>query len=79
MSHAINNALSYMPLTIYPTEHGVPHFHLECTDGDRCSISIETLTILAGSVTPEKKMAEALKWADENRTLLLEKWKEITK
>ncbi|MEI8356479.1 MAG: DUF4160 domain-containing protein [Deltaproteobacteria bacterium] len=66
-------------LTIYPDEHGVPHFHLEFTDGDRCSIEIESLTVLAGSVSPEKKMAEALKWASMNRFLLLEKWKEITK
>lgn len=65
-------------LTIYPDEHGVPHFHLEFTDGDRCSIAIETLTVLAGTVTPEKKMAEAISWAAMNRPLLLEKWKEIT-
>lgn len=65
-------------LTIYPSEHGIPHFHLEFIDGDRCSIAIETLEILAGSVRPEKKMAEGLKWAAENRALLLEKWKEIT-
>ena len=66
-------------ITIYASEHGKPHFHLEFIDGDRCSIEIETLTILAGSVTPEKKMTEALKWASENRALLLDKWKEITK
>jgi len=65
-------------LTIYPDEHGVPHFHLEFTDGDRCAIAIETLTVLAGSVTPEKKIAEAISWASMNRPLLLEKWKEIT-
>jgi len=66
-------------LTIYPDEHGIPHFHLEFTDGDRCSIAIKTLTILVGSVSPEKKMAEALKWASENQDLLLKKWKEISK
>lgn len=66
-------------LTIYPNEHGTPHFHLEFTDGDRCSIAIETLDLLAGIVSPEKKMAEALKWADENRALLLVKWEEITR
>jgi hypothetical protein len=66
-------------LTIYPSEHGIPHFHLEFIDGDRCAIAIETLEILAGSVRPERKMAEALKWAAENRALLLEKWKEITR
>lgn len=66
-------------LTIYPNEHGTPHFHLEFIDGDRCSIAIEILEVLAGIVTPEKKMQEALKWAAENRSLLLAKWKEITR
>lgn len=66
-------------LTIYPNEHGKPHFHLEFTDGDRCSVEIETLKIMAGIVTPEKKMAEALEWAAENRSLLLAKWEEITR
>ena len=66
-------------LTIYPNEHGTPHFHIEFTDGDRCSVAIETLEILAGMVNPEKKMSEALKWAAENRSLLRGKWEEITR
>jgi hypothetical protein len=66
-------------LTIYPNEHGTPHFHLEFTDGDRCSIAIETSEVLAGIVNPEKKLAEALKWAEENRALLLAKWEEVTR
>lgn len=65
-------------LTIYPNEHGTPHFHLEFTDGDRCSVAIETLEILIGEVRPARKMAEAMVWAGENRELLLEKWEEIT-
>jgi len=66
-------------LTIYPNEHGTPHFHLEFTDGDRCSVAIETLEILAGKLSQEKKAAEALSWAGNNRDLLLAKWKEITR
>ena len=66
-------------LSIFPREHGVPHFHLEFTDGDRCAIAIETEVILAGDVRPERKIAEALTWARENRELLLKKWKEITR
>ena len=65
-------------LTIYPNEHGPPHFHLEFTDGDRCSIGIESLEVLVGTVTPAKKMAEAIKWAAENQAFLLAKWEEIT-
>ncbi len=66
-------------LTIYPNEHGTPHFHLEFTDGDRCSVTIEGLEMLAGAVSPEKKIVEALTWAEENRSLLLAKWEEITR
>jgi len=66
-------------LTIYPNEHGTPHFHLEFTDGDRCSIGFETLEVLVGIVSPAKKAAEAMKWAAENKTLLLAKWEEITR
>lgn len=66
-------------MTIYPNEHAPPHFHLEFTDGDRCSIAIETLEILAGTVTPAKKTTEAMKWASENQALLLAKWEEITR
>lgn len=33
--------------------------------------------VLAGMANPEKKMSEALKWAAENRSLLLGKWEEI--
>ncbi|MBU5613454.1 DUF4160 domain-containing protein [Geomonas azotofigens] len=64
-------------LTIYPNEHGTPHFHLEFMDGDRCSVAIETLEILVGIVNPAKKMAEAMTWA--NQALLLAKWEEITR
>lgn len=66
-------------LTIYPNEHGTPHFHLEFTDGERCSVAIETLELLAGKLSQERKAAEALNWAEKNRDLLLAKWKEITR
>lgn len=66
-------------LSIYPREHGIPHFHLEFTDGDRCSVAIETEVVLAGEVRPARRMAEALAWARDNRELLLQKWKEITR
>jgi hypothetical protein len=66
-------------LTIYPNEHGTPHFHLEFTDGDRCSIAIESFEILVGTVTPAKKTAEPMKWATANQTFLLAKWEEITR
>jgi hypothetical protein len=66
-------------IVIYPQEHGVPHFHVEFTDGDRCAISIATLEVLAGQVHPQRRLREALTWAEGNRTLLFMKWKEITR
>lgn len=66
-------------LAIFPREHGVPHFHLEFTDGDRCAVAIGSHTILAGEVHPERKLAEPLAWALENQELLFQKWKEITR
>lgn len=64
---------------IYPREHGVPHFHVEFLDGDRCGVAIETLDILSGTVRPMSKLDEPLDWAAENRALLMKKWKEITR
>jgi hypothetical protein len=66
-------------LAIYPREHGIPHFHLNFSDGDRCTIAIESEEILAGEVRPGRKLEEPLAWARDNRELLLQKWKEITR
>ena len=43
----------------------------------RCSVAIATLEIIAGSVTPARRINEALAWAKENRNLLQAKWEEI--
>lgn len=65
-------------LSIYPREHGVPHFHLEFTNGERCAIAIETGEVIAGAITPTRRLKEALAWAGDNQKLLLQKWKEIS-
>jgi hypothetical protein len=41
-------------------EHGVPHVHVEFRDGSRVSVAIEAREILAGSVTPAKRLGPAL-------------------
>lgn len=41
-------------------EHGVPHVHVEFRDGSRVVVAIATGTVLAGSVTPAKRLAPAL-------------------
>lgn len=41
-------------------EHSVPHVHVEFRDGSRVVVAIETCEILAGNVTPAKRIAPAL-------------------
>lgn len=41
-------------------EHGVPHVHVEFRDGSRVAVDIATGAVLAGSVTPSKRLAPAL-------------------
>jgi hypothetical protein len=41
-------------------EHGVPHVHVEFRDGSRVSVAIATREVLAGRVTPAKRLAPAL-------------------
>ncbi|MDD2712420.1 MAG: DUF4160 domain-containing protein [Simplicispira sp.] len=41
-------------------EHGVPHVHVEFSDGSRVVVAIETGAVLAGGVTPAKRLAPAL-------------------
>lgn len=64
-------------IVINPRDHFPPHFHVIFRDGQRCSLAIATLEIIAGSVTPAKRINEAMKWAKENRNLLQAKWEEI--
>lgn len=64
-------------LAIYANEHGIPHFHLEFSNGDRCSVAIESGIVIAGEITPQRRLKEALTWAQDRREFLLQKWKEI--
>lgn len=64
-------------IAINPRDHFPPHFHVIFRDGQRCSVAIATMEIIAGSVTPAKRMHEAIAWAKENKNLLREKWEEI--
>jgi uncharacterized protein DUF4160 len=64
-------------IVINPRDHFPPHFHVIFRDGQRCSVTIDTFEIIAGSVKPTKRLNEALVWAKENRELLRSKWEEI--
>lgn len=66
-------------IKMYADEHPPPHFHVEFSEGMRCSVEIETLTIIAGLIHPRHRLLEPLTWAADNRTLLRAKWRELTK
>lgn len=55
-------------------EHPPPHFH-QLGPGWEVSIDIHSLGIRRGS-GPRADLAEAIKWASENRDYLLGKWSE---
>jgi hypothetical protein len=62
---------------MYAGDHGEPHFHVETPEA-RCAVSIRTLTVLAGHVSP-KVLRQALTWAAKHREVLLAKWKELNR
>jgi hypothetical protein len=66
-------------IKMYADEHPPAHFHVEFSDGMRCSIEIDTLQITAGTVRPMRRLDEPLAWAAANRDLLRLKWKELTR
>lgn len=63
-------------IEIYNREHGRPHFHVIFSNGDRCSVDIVTLELLGGEIKPSARLREALRWAAENRAVLLAYWRE---
>ena len=62
-------------VAMYSNDHGEPHFHVE-TPGGRCSVSIERLAVIVGSVEPAV-LRQALTWANGNQDLLRIRWKEL--
>jgi len=64
-------------IEVFGREHGFPHFHLRWPDG-RASINIETLEIIIGN-PPANILAEARRWANENRELIWSKWNELNR
>jgi hypothetical protein len=64
-------------IVINPRDHLPPHFHVIFRDGQRCSIAIDSLAIIAGSAPPGRRLKVALAWAKDNRLLLQTRWEEI--
>ena len=57
------------------SNHRLPHFHAAYA-GQRVSLAIETLEVLAGSI-PAKELAMVRGWAFEHRAELLQAWQEL--
>jgi hypothetical protein len=62
-------------IAVYVREHGVPHFHIEGPTF-RCSVSIADLEVIVGTM-PAAVRAEALRWASDNRSMLMQTWKDL--
>ncbi len=59
-------------ITMYYAEHGVPHFHALHV-GQEASIAIDTLEVLAGSLS-ERTLRLVLTWAGIHRAELALNW-----
>ena len=64
-------------IEVFGREHGVPHFHLRWPDG-RATLDIETFEIIIGN-QPALILAEARKWARENKQRILAEWDKLNR
>jgi len=64
-------------IRINGNEHGVPHVHVEFRDGSRVSVAIDTRTVLAGGVTPAKRLASALENIEANAETYLQEYRRL--
>ncbi|MCB2012721.1 MAG: DUF4160 domain-containing protein [Geminicoccaceae bacterium] len=66
---------SNFKIAIFFRDHPPPHFHVERVEG-RAAVTIETLEIMAGDLSP-RLLREPLHWAAENQDLLRSVWNEF--
>jgi hypothetical protein len=69
---------SHCRLSINPKDHAPPHFHALMRDGREAWVSISGLEILHGKV-PRRELSDVLRWAEDNRSMLLAKFEELQK
>ena len=62
-------------LRMYADDHRPPHFHIVSPDF-QVLVRISDLSVIAGEARPAD-IAEALKWAEDNREMLALKWTEL--
>lgn len=60
---------------MYFADHGRPHFHIVGPDFE-AKIAIDDLSVIVGDVP--RRAREALDWAEENRTQLMDLWNEYS-
>ncbi len=69
-------AIGRLRIRMYLNDHNPPHFHI-LTPDHAAVVSIETLEILAGYL-PASDLRVALRWARENRELLIHEWNRLS-
>ena len=60
---------------IYADEHPPPHFHLRSPNSN-AQIDIATMQMMRGTAS-RAELAQAVTWAETNRTFLMQKWREF--
>jgi len=64
-------------IRINGNEHGVPHVHVLFKDGSRVSVAIVERVVLAGGVSPVKRLAAALADIAENEQAYLDEYRRL--
>lgn len=59
-------------IRVYANDHLPPHFHIITPDADAL-VDIESLEIIKGKL-PSKVLKIAMRWVNENKTLIAAEW-----
>ena len=70
------HATANWKITMYFRDHDPPHFHIRTKDRREAQVRLADFTVIAGAV-PNATLKAALRWATENRALLLAKWLDL--
>lgn len=55
----------------------LPHVHVQFRDGSRVSLAIETGALLAGHVSPRKRLEPVRTWIEAHREVLLLEYRRL--
>lgn len=64
-------------IRINGNEHVVPHVHVVFKDGSRVSVAIVKRVVLAGRVSPVKRLAAALDYIAANEQAYLDEYRRL--